>query len=196
MAKQSRADYANLGALFGRMVQGLEHIWSPETQAAQERILQQLGRFVAHLGSAALRKFPPSGLRPRRCSMAGCTADGIVTCIGCGQPACLAHVHLSHRADGVCDQCVRDLLEKKGHAAPPEPGRCPTAQQIRAARRTLGVRPGASWDEVRMAHRRKAAENHPDRASTEGERKRLERKAKRINEAFDTLRAAHERKAA
>jgi DnaJ domain len=57
------------------------------------------------------------------------------------------------------------------------------------AYRTLGLKPGASHDEVRQAHRDLAQVWHPDRfAGNERLRQKADRNLQRINEAFAQLR--------
>jgi hypothetical protein len=57
------------------------------------------------------------------------------------------------------------------------------------AYRTLGLKPGASRDEVRQAHRDLVQVWHPDRfAGNERLREKADRNVQRINEAFALLR--------
>lgn len=51
----------------------------------------------------------------------------------------------------------------------------------------LGLRDGASDDDVKKAHRQKIRENHPDRFTNPVEKTRAEEKTKLINEARDVL---------
>jgi DnaJ-domain-containing protein 1 len=76
------------------------------------------------------------------------------------------------------------------------PGRAPTATEIRKALKTLGLRSGASWQQIQRAHRKLAAQYHPDRAPSDTARGMLEDRVKRINVAFEVLRVHHERDAA
>jgi len=59
-----------------------------------------------------------------------------------------------------------------------------------AAFRTLGVEPGASWDDVVVAHRRLAKRFHPDRLISADDRTRAEGEQQMIeaNAAYETLR--------
>jgi hypothetical protein len=198
--KSSSQQYGSVSDLFGRdglgsvlsaFMQGVDTVAGP-----QKRVIQQVTEFFGHFSRSAVERFSPMLARPTRCSMAGCQAEAVAQCMGCGDPACMAHLHVSHRAEGVCDQCVRDLMELKGKQCRPPSGRDATAQEVRKALRTLGVRSGATWAEVQRAHRRAAAENHPDRVRTHAQKRKAEDKSKRINAAFELLRRHYERQAA
>jgi hypothetical protein len=170
---------------------GVDTVAWPHRQA-----LEQLGQFISHFASAAAQRFVPLLEQPCVCSMRGCRANAVLHCLGCGEPACLAHLHLSHRAEGLCDQCVRELLRGRPRAVPRRTVAGPSQLELRQARQVLGVRAGASWEEIRLAHRRRAAKFHPDRARTAAQRQQLELKCRKINQAFDVLRAEYERRAA
>jgi hypothetical protein len=180
-----------LGSVLSAFMQGVETVAGP-----QKRAVQQVTEFFSHFSRNAVERFSPMLERPTRCSMAGCQAEAVSQCVGCGEAACMAHLHVSHRAEGVCEQCVRDLLELKGREHRPPTGREASAQEVRKALRTLGLRNGCTWAEVQRAHRRAAAENHPDRARTPAQRRKAEDKCKRINSSFEVLRRHYERQAA
>ena len=59
-----------------------------------------------------------------------------------------------------------------------------------SAFRTLGLEPGAAWDDVVLAHRRMAKRFHPDRLihAEDHERAEGERKMIEVNAAYETLR--------
>lgn len=58
--------------------------------------------------------------------------------------------------------------------------------------RILGVEPGADWEEVQKAYRRKAREHHPDQTGgeTEADQAKGEETMRRINEAYERLKEA------
>lgn len=62
-----------------------------------------------------------------------------------------------------------------------------------SAYRALGLEPGASWDEVVLAHRRLAKRFHPDRLIHAEDHERAEGEQKMIeaNAAYETLRKLH-----
>jgi hypothetical protein len=200
MSRKGRQQFGSVSDLFGNaglgqfvaaFMDGVETVAGP-----QKRAFDQVTEFFSHFMHSAVDRFGPMLAKPTRCSMAGCQAEAVTQCMGCGEPACMAHLHVSHRAEGVCDQCVRDLLETKGRQYRPPNAREASAQEVRKALRLLGLRLGATWTEVQRAHRRTAAESHPDRARTPAQRRKAEDKSKRINAAFDVLRRHYERQAA
>jgi len=198
VARKDKQTYGSVSDLFGRspwggvltaVLQGLDEAAGP-----QKRAVQQVSEFFSHFSRAAFEKFGAMLEHPRRCSMSGCQAEAVVLCMGCGEAACMAHLHVSHRAEGLCDQCVRDLLELKGREPRRPASKSPSSSDVKQARQTLGVRSGASWNEVQRAHRRAAAEHHPDRARTPSQRRAAEKKSKRINSAFEVLRRHYEQR--
>jgi DnaJ-domain-containing protein 1 len=178
------------GGVASAFLAGLETMAGP-----QKRIIDQLSQFATHFTRSALERWPGQTLQEAACVMQDCGGEAVLRCLACGQPVCLAHIHVSHRAEGVCDQCVRDLVHMKGAEAP-RAGRAPTATEIRKALKTLGLRSGASWQQIQRAHRKLAAQYHPDRAPSDTARGMLEDRVKRINVAFEVLRVHHERDAA
>ncbi|HXC50903.1 MAG TPA: J domain-containing protein, partial [Candidatus Limnocylindrales bacterium] len=72
-----------------------------------------------------------------------------------------------------------------GREAPP-PDRTAEALSV------LGLAPGASAIEIKQAWRRLSKENHPDRVTHLGEefRRVAEERMRRINAAYDTLKAS------
>jgi hypothetical protein len=179
-----------LGSVASAFMAGVETFAGP-----QKRLFDQMSQFAAHFSQAAVQKWASQGPLDATCSMQGCGGDAVMRCLGCGHPICLAHAHVSHRAEGLCDQCVRDLMQMKGADAP-RPGRYPTGPEVRAALKTLGLHSKASWPQIQRAHRKLAAQYHPDRAPSESARELLEARVKRINAAFEVLQRHHERKQA
>jgi hypothetical protein len=163
----------------------------------KRKIIDQLGQFATFFAGAAHEKWPNVVLTAPGCVMSGCGAEAVVNCMACGKSVCLAHVHVSHRADGICDQCVRDVMAMKGSAQQrPGAGRGPSGAEILAAYRKLGLKQGASWVEIQRAHRKMAAKHHPDVAKTPADRAKREQKCKEVNEAFSILRGVYEQSAA
>lgn len=165
---------------------GLELVAGP-----QKRVVDQLGQFAAHFSRAAVEKLAVAPAQGHHCTMSDCGGEAVLFCLICDTPVCLAHAHVSHRAEGICDQCVRAMLQARGK--PPPVSRPTREQEIRSALRTLGLTADASWSEVQKTHRRLVAASHPDRAKTATERRRLEERAKRLNAAFAVLRRDQER---
>lgn len=166
-------------------------------QAPQKHVVDQMMQFVGNLHRNILPWFVR--VIPDPCAISRCRQQAVLYCESCKQPVCLAHIHLSHRGTGICDQCVADLC---GVQPEPEPRRRQQqtggipAEKIRWARRQLGVRPGATMREIQRQFRKLSAEHHPDRAQTEAQRQRREDKMKRISEAYHLLQRLYEREAA
>lgn len=137
-----------------------------------------------------------------------CTGTAVLPCGACGEPACLNHAQVDQHGDGTCYRCIAETITRKRgermsspraegpHAAPPPPPADMKEATVKRALAALGLKPGASWDEIRRAHRAKAAECHPDLAKNEAERRRFEKKSKLVNGAMADLRAHYPDKAA
>ncbi len=177
----------NLASMF---MQGVETV-----APGHKRLMEQMGQFAAHLSRSAVTNWA-TNLPGQPCCMQDCGGEAVLLCMACGQPVCLAHVHVSHRAEGVCDECVRSIMESKGRQYQQPGSRQPDAKEVRRAQRVLGLSNSATWVEVQRAHRILAAEHHPDRQRNPAARKRAEEKSKEINAAFDLLKRHYDRKAA
>ncbi len=127
-----------------------------------------------------------------------CPGFSVLTCDACEKPTCIHHARVDQHGDGTCYHCIADVISIKrsarvtGHKAPPgqDPGAPPPDVRdeiVRRALAVLGLKPGASWEEVRAAHRKRAAAAHPDRARTEAERAKSEEKCKKLNAALAEL---------
>lgn len=182
----------NIGSIAGMFLQGVGVMAGPK-----RKIIDQLGQFATFFAGAAHEKWPNVVLASPGCVMSGCGAEAVLNCMACGKSVCLAHVHVSHRAEGVCDQCVRDVMAMKGSAQQRSgAGRGPSGAEILVALRKLGLKHGATWQDIQQAHRKMAAKHHPDVARTPADKIKREQKCKEINEAFSLLRTVHERDAA
>jgi len=162
--------------------------------APQRRLLDQLGEWASHFSKSALEKWPHIGIDEQQCVMDGCDSEAVLQCMACGAPVCLAHIHLSFRAEGICDQCVRYVTAERRAAG--SAARAASREDVRAAYRTLGLKQNASWARVQRVHRELAYKYHPDRKRTAPQQELCEARLKRINAAFETLRVHYERKAA
>lgn len=144
---------------------------------------------------------------------AACPRPAIAACDVCQQPCCLDHARIDQYGDAICYRCCIEAIRRKqaeragevppghgqgghahaghGHGAPP-----PTPEKELAwARKTLGVKKGADWEEVRAAHRRTSAKWHPDRHQGAGYAA-AEQKFKDVQRAFDLLTKEREKKEA
>lgn len=168
--------------------------------SAPRRVADQLGQWLGHLSRNAAIHWSPNIADPEQCSF--CDSDAVTDCIACGDACCVAHAHISHRAEAICDECVQKLLsqsEKKRrrqrrqrpHAAsPPRDAHADVAQAFVI----LGVQPGAPWETVQMAYKAAAVANHPDRFQGV-QREQAEVRLKTINAAFNVLKSHYQRAA-
>lgn len=178
----------SIGSIASMFVAGLEAATAPH-----QKVIRQLGEWASHFSKSALDRWTQQDMAGTPCVMDGCDGDAVLYCMCCGAPVCLAHAHLSFRAEGICDQCVSDAMAAK-QRGPQQRG--PSAEDIRSAFRSLGLKQNASWAKVQRAHRELAAKFHPDRARSDEDRLVMEARSKQINAAFDTLRRHYERRAA
>jgi hypothetical protein len=77
--------------------------------------------------------------------------------------------------------------------APPPPGSAPPPRSkvdprlVAAAMKKLGLKPGATWEDVKRAHRKRSAENHPDNKRGAKAKAEAEARFKEVQAAFDLL---------
>lgn len=148
-------------------------------------------------------------------SQVRCGGPGVRACICCGVPSCLHHAMVAQTSDVVCIKCVTDymkLLREKGrepatanapwvdsqfeegqskHQAPPPPPPSSSAEEDSRLRekhlRTLGLDEDSDEDEIRTAYRELVKQWHPDKAKTEAEKTRFNKKFLKIQAAWEYL---------
>ena len=203
---------AGIGDFLGQMFSGL----AGGQDGVHTQIWRDLKPWIVNLGQSATRKWLPRINSGELCSVpvlhrgkvAGdCENLGITMCVICKRPACLQHAHIDQYADAVCYRCVGDAAEvvpalqreraraegrpppppRSQQAPPPQPKPGPTPEQIMAALRILKLKPGATMEEVRSAHRKLSALNHPDRKRTVKEKTAAEARFKEVQGAFEIL---------
>ena len=154
---------------------------------APRRVVDQLGQWFGHLARNAAINWSPNVADPVTCSF--CEEDAVTDCMVCEDACCVAHAHISHRAEAICDECVNKVMEKKGkkrkkrrqEQAPRNAGLTPEQACM-----ILGVQPGASWEEVQQAYKAAAVANHPDRFQG-AQRAQAESRLVNINAAMQVL---------
>lgn len=173
--------------------------------SAPAQVKDQLFQWFGHLSANALRNFTPNLVDPEPCEF--CPQVSVGDCMVCGAKCCLAHSHISHRAEMVCDECVRSMLgtkeaekraraQERFHRRAQQQTRAPDAdEQLVAALKVLGLKRGASWEEIHQAYRRLSLEHHPDRARTEKAKAKAGEKLKAINVAYTILKRHYEKAA-
>ncbi len=161
--------------------------------SAPRRVADQVGQWIGHLSKNAAINWAPNLVDPDLCTF--CEQDAISDCIACGDPVCIAHAHISHRAQVVCDECIAKLLANSGKKPRRKRSAVPKLDpEVLKAFQILGVPTSADWDEVNAAYRAAAVANHPDKF--QGAKKvGAETRMKNINAAFAVLKE-HYQKAA
>jgi hypothetical protein len=160
-------------------MQGLHHATAP-----QRHVADQLVQFMGHLQRGVMPWFVR--IVPDPCVMDGCPAQAVIYCMACKNPICLAHAHVSHRGEGICDDCVAQLMGEEGRQR--QQRQAPAdAQKIAWAYRIMKLKRSATLKEVNQQFRKLMAENHPDRAKTEPQRQRKQKRSAEISEAFHVL---------
>jgi hypothetical protein len=183
-------------------------------QGVPGRIWDELRPWFSRLAVNAAPKWLPRLSFGFACSVPrpdgkACPRPAIAACDVCQQPCCLDHARIDQYGDGICYLCCIEAILRKqaerggqpapgpgaharGHAPPPP---APRDRELQWARKTLGVKKAAEWEEVRSAHRKMSAKWHPDRHQGAGYAA-AEQKFKDVQRAFDLLTKEHEKKEA
>jgi|SRR5882672_8737311 len=142
-----------------------------------------------------------------------CEHFGVIACDVCRKLVCLDHCRIDQHGDGICYVCVADAIhavppvqrERARQAAggkapppgspprdapPPADGK-PTPEQILVALKALGLRRGAKWEQVKAAHRKLSAANHPDRAKGIRAKTAAEARFVEVQKAYDLLKKVY-----
>lgn len=155
--------------------------------------LAELRDWAAELPAHALKRWGVVLLSGIRCGCGGnCHRAAAGTCVICHKPTCLAHAFVSGDAYLSCHQCVHEAAVARGGAGPthagPRPTPGPSPDDLRKKYlKMLGLKEGASHEDIRAAFKKLAAKHHPDRARDAVKRAVAEKKFKEINEAFQWL---------
>lgn len=179
-----------------------------EARGPAREVLEELRLWATHLSRNALVRWPQIVMTGSRCEIPPvrgsepCDGRAMVACDACGALCCLAHARVDYRAGGTCAVCVGEQITEKTRANwqwedPPPRERAKGGKQQQRAKRmhadidaafdVLGLDPDATWEEVQTRHREKARELHPDRAKSQRERERRNKRMSRVNAAFETL---------
>lgn len=153
-------------------------------------------QFMGHLQRNVMPWFV--NVIPDPCIMRGCGAQAVVFCMACKKPVCLAHVHVSHRGEGVCDDCVASLLPEEARSQRQQQAspRADEEAKLRWAYRRLKLKRSATEQEIRLRFRKLMAESHPDRSKNEAQRKKREAESSEISEAYHLIMKHVQREAA
>lgn len=151
-----------------------------------------------------------------------CQGSAVASCVVCHSPACLDHSFVCKTGEALCYPCAQAAAAghtgpKKpaagasgtspppGHRAPPRrPGERPRAAPppapepandpvlLAAARKRLGVKPRATFDEIHAAYRKLVFVWHPDR--NQQNPSAAARELLDIQRAYDLLKAHKEKR--
>jgi len=169
------------------------------------RIWNELRPWTSTLMASAARKWVPFLSIEQRCSVqvmraghvvGACDHQAIAACDCCGRPVCLQHSRVDQHAEAICYLCLAEAMKilrerqqrgAAGGAPPPRSSSAPTDAAIAQALKTLGLKRGASWEEVRAAHRKLSAKHHPDRHPP-NKKAAAEARFVKVQQALDLLR--------
>ena len=134
-----------------------------------------------------------------------CPLPAFCRCGYCRRTACEGHAYMGSDGSSICIACVRQVNPRaQGPKAPsggagPRPRReaprpAEGGMSIDAALRVLGCTRRDDWDTVRAAHKKLAAEFHPDRHGDKPaeERAKMLERMKLINAAYERLKEARQ----
>ncbi len=150
-----------------------------------------------------------------------CDRFAVAACTVCHRPTCLHHGHIDQAADIICYVCVGDARDvvpphqrerarqdgaprprpqherqeeqarQREQQKPPPGKRPPNALEVLTALERLGLKPGATWDQVRVAHRKQSAKLHPDLAKTPKAKAKANTAFVEVQKAFDLLKTVY-----
>lgn len=151
-------------------------------------VWSEIRTWFEHLIQHAPKRWTMSAIGGQQCEC-GRVAMGL--CVACKRPTCLGHSMISASAEMMCFDCVHQAVgHKRAEAPPPRWPRNETQKQVQDERtrylKVLGLKPGASMDEIKTSWKRLAVKHHPDRAKPE-RRQAAEKKMRTINEAYQWL---------
>lgn len=120
------------------------------------RVADQLGQWFAHLAQNASLNWTAAVLRRRKCEF--CDEEALSTCISCSGYVCLAHAHVSHRAELLCDECVDTVLSRV-EAKQKSP--------VSKAFAFFHLTEDATLVEVSAMYKQRSREAHPDQGGSD-----------------------------
>lgn len=128
-----------------------------------------------------------------------CPGAAVSMCDVCKHTCCLKHARIDELGDAICFLCVAEAMATSTRRpAPKSNGQAQApdhAAELAWARKLLDVKLDTPWDEVRSAHRKLSAKNHPDKVRGAKAKEKAEAKFKEIQRAFKLLEDEHEKKA-
>jgi len=160
---------------------------------AAARLLQHAGKWSAVSQSGVrctTRQRTPIGTTEI------CRAPGIGACVVCDQPTCFNHSMISpHDGTQICFGCVGRSQQQYRAGGPAEAPGVSDAEKKADCLIVLGLAGEVTWAQVQAVYKAIAKEQHPDKFPP-AQRKEQEKKFKKINQAYEWLKAHYEKEAA
>lgn len=122
-----------------------------------------------------------------------CQNHALATCDICGRRCCLAHARVDYMADAICEECI-GKAKARARAEPKAKPPTTDPQRVRRAFRTLGLKPSATYEEVRTKYRELVFKWNADRPQSAKSRERNTVRLQRLNDAYRVLREHFEAK--
>lgn len=168
-------------------------------EGAPGELVRQLQLFAVNFFKSAPRQLGLQMLGEDRCARSRCGEKALATCLGCGDPVCLAHAYCSADAHVLCSKCARLAIRNIsgnrswGRDAPREDEPAPRGpvriDPVTLAFITLGLAPSSDFDQVKKRYRALTFGLHPDRLGhlKPEQRQEAEAMSKRYSEAYHVL---------
>jgi DnaJ-like protein len=120
------------------------------------------------------------------CGMPDCPRPAVGACVVCRMPTCLGHGMVSADAAVACVRCVHVAASNGKRWTPQTAGLDPEVVRKKHLK-VLGLKEGATLDEIKSAFRTLAAKHHPDRQRTDGAKKKSTEKMAQLSESYHWL---------
>ena len=168
-------------------------------------IVEQIREWGIYLTQHALQKWPIAVARGEICAvphvgrqglLGPCDGAAVVQCDCCGRPCCLAHCRIDYTASAICGVCVAGARAAARGRPAPRPAPADSGASVAAALRTLKLRQGATFDEVKRRYKALVVKHNADAPQSEASRKKNTERLQRLNAAYELLRGHFEKEKA
>lgn len=188
------------GAAMSMMAEELHGVNRAQGGTAGEA-LAQLREWASYLTANALRNWPETIALRQNCDSPDistgkpqkCRSTAVVVCDVCARKCCLAHARIDYLGGAICEVCIGEA-KAAARAKAPKPEPLTNDKDLAKAYRILAVAKNASWEEIRTAYKKLVVQHTPDRPQTERMRAKNTDRMKKLNWAFEVVRAHFESK--